>query len=96
MDAGLEGGDDELGVTPVGGGEIDGVEGAGGEGIGELIVEVGVADGDVVLFGEFARFGGVGGDECGHLRVAGAFDGGHHVFLGDVAEADDGVADFLV
>ena len=92
VDAGLEGGDDEFGVAPVGGGEIDGVEGAGGERLGELLV--GVGGGDVVFFAELGEFLWVGGDEGGHFGVAGVVDAGHHVFLGDVAEADDGVADF--
>ena len=92
MDAGLEGGDDELGVAPVGRGEVDGVEVTGGQGLGELLI--GVSGGDVVFVTELGEFLWVGADEGGHFGVAGVIDAGHHVFLGDVAKADDGVADF--
>ena len=53
--------DDELRVTPVGGGEIDGIEGAAGERFGKLLVGEGRLD--AVFFRELLRLDRVAGDD---------------------------------
>ena len=94
MYASLQRWDDELRMAPVGRGEIDRVKGAGVNGLVELLV--GVGGFDLVLLAELLCFRWVTGDDRGEGGVAGVVHARHHVFLGDVACANNGVPHFLL
>ena len=91
MDSGFERPDGEVDVVEVGCGEVDGVDGSGGEQLVELIV--GVEGSDAVFFADLLRLFFVTGDERDDLAVAGVFDAGKKCGLRDPADADHGVAD---
>jgi len=92
MDSRLQCRKDEFRMTPIWSGKIDGVEGAGGDGIRKLLVAEDCAH--TVSVAELFCLGGIRCDERRDLRISRVVYSGHHVFLRDISEADDRVTDF--
>ena len=92
MDSGLQRLQHERRVVGIRRGEVDGVDVPGFQQRVESVVIGRVFD--AVFFRQFTRLVLVAGDEGGHHGIAGVFDAGHEVLLGDPARAHHGVADF--
>jgi hypothetical protein len=102
MDAGVERADGEIDVVPVGRGEVDGVDGSGGEELVVLVVAVerdaaGIFVSVAFLFlADLLGFLLVAGDEGNDFAVLGVLDAGEKGGLRDPADANDSVTDFAV
>jgi len=93
--AGLGGADGVLGVHGVGERDVDGIDSGVVRDLVERFVAVDGTGWDVVLGGDLLGLVAMAADEGSDLGVGGVACAGHEV-AGDPAEADDGVAGFLL